>query len=872
MILSLAPALVYICLAGIVVGTPSDKSGDRLGEEMLQLSDGMMENTDITVDPAIEAREKTEKAAATYERLRAMQYEGDIEDNIYPVVMQTASEALEALQTDGCPQDAADRNAGILADLSPQLVKACVFYSGRGDGFNTGKSSGLYVDVMTSPQMNGQRLSKDPDLFPQIVYIAASSAYNTQQYEKALEYFETYMRTGDSRYRQPIARFMAQTAQALGVPKRAVPYVSAVVSEYPSDTELLGAAIRLSVAAGETDGLQELLDRALIVSPNDEELLRTQAFLYESRYEYKKALDIWNVLYDKHPDSLNVNEHLTQAYYNLGVGYYNESINSENEKEAKRLRRQSKSYFESSIPKLQELLANLPSSEKYLRALGVAYGCLEMTDELEKINNRLQAQGRKTVVAGEMPGMIVDESAAIAATSPSDIPSFNEFAQEYITGRFGDWVKKGEFESLEDYNKRMTKGGTDEEYNRLLLKAEEAYFEKYASRMRVTDMKISPYDTSHETFLIETSLGSVVLNVPMKNREAEMFKSNWNAVQIRNPRYMIKDDRVGLASITFRTPAGKNYVYNAVEAADYSVPYVKVDLATIIENGREDIVDTGRVNATSGSPVYIGLKSDVDEKIPITNKVNNDTYVLIIANEEYQKVPNVASAFHDGDTFREYCVKTLGIPDNRVFFYPDATLNGIYEGLETIKNKVRSSGPQTNVIFYYAGHGLPEEKTKSAYMLPVDAHDRMPKTWVPMKEVYKELTSVPNAGVIAFVDACFSGSARSADKEDVLTKDRGVALKPKEMVPTDSGSLFVLTAASGNESALPYKEKNHGLFTYYLLKKLQDSKGNATLNEISDYVTKNVKETSESKYNKGQTPTVMTNGEMSSKWEKVRLR
>ena len=52
------------------------------------------------------------------------------------------------------------------------------------------------------------------------------------------------------------------------------------------------------------------------------------------------------------------------------------------------------------------------------------------------------------------------------------------------------------------------------------------------------------------------------------------------------------------------------------------------------------------------------------------------------------------------------------------------------------------------------------------------------------------------------------------------------------------------TIAQGDETAYLYKEQRHGMFTYYLLKKLQETKGEATLGEISDYVTSEVRKQS----------------------------
>jgi len=56
--------------------------------------------------------------------------------------------------------------------------------------------------------------------------------------------------------------------------------------------------------------------------------------------------------------------------------------------------------------------------------------------------------------------------------------------------------------------------------------------------------------------------------------------------------------------------------------------------------------------------------------------------------------------------------------------------------------------------------------------------------------------------------------------------------------------MVIITAAQGDETAFPYKEKGHEMFTYYLLKKLQESKGNCTLEKLGDYIKTNVRQQS----------------------------
>jgi hypothetical protein len=84
--------------------------------------------------------------------------------------------------------------------------------------------------------------------------------------------------------------------------------------------------------------------------------------------------------------------------------------------------------------------------------------------------------------------------------------------------------------------------------------------------------------------------------------------------------------------------------------------------------------------------------------------------------------------------------------------------------------------------------------------------------------------------------------------------------------------MVVFSAAQGNETAYPYREKSHGMFTYFLLKKLQETAGNVTLGELSDYVIDNVRKTSiVENSGKLQTPTVAISASATSSWRSRRL-
>lgn len=249
-------------------------------------------------------------------------------------------------------------------------------------------------------------------------------------------------------------------------------------------------------------------------------------------------------------------------------------------------------------------------------------------------------------------------------------------------------------------------------------------------------------------------------------------------------------------------------------------------------------------------------KSDVDINVPDGTLKRKDTFAFLISNENYTRTDPVMFALNDGNIMREYCVKTLGIPEKNVTHVKDASLNDMRYQLKRIKDICEAFEGDASIIVYYAGHGIPEEGSSDAYLLPVDGYPEDAKTGLSLKELVGALGAVPARQITLFMDACFSGTGREGK---TLFASRGVVLKPKHVTP--KGNLVLFSASQGTESALPYKEEGHGMFTYYLLKKLKDTGGKVSLGELAEYLIKNVKRTSVVE-GKIQTPTVEASQEM----------
>jgi len=259
------------------------------------------------------------------------------------------------------------------------------------------------------------------------------------------------------------------------------------------------------------------------------------------------------------------------------------------------------------------------------------------------------------------------------------------------------------------------------------------------------------------------------------------------------------------------------------------------------------------------------LVSDVDRNIPENSRKHSNRYALIIGNEDYStyqtslsKESNVAYARNDAKIMKEYFNLTLGIPNENIDLHFDATAGRMNQSIDRLSKIIKNSAGNAEIFVYYAGHGLPDEN-KEPYLIPVDITGANVQGGLRLFDFYKKLTEFPSSRVTVILDACFSGAARGRE----LLAMRGVRIKANELEL--SGNLVVYTASSGEQGSLPYEEKKHGIFTYHLLKKIQESKGDISYSELYDHLKQQVGLNSVLINSKEQNPQLLYNPEVTSK-------
>lgn len=259
--------------------------------------------------------------------------------------------------------------------------------------------------------------------------------------------------------------------------------------------------------------------------------------------------------------------------------------------------------------------------------------------------------------------------------------------------------------------------------------------------------------------------------------------------------------------------------------------------------------------------------SDVDRDIPMGKRVHANRFALLIGNEDYvsnnpglSRTQNVPFAESDARVMKKYFQQLWGVPEENTILEINAGKVDMERALAKLSNFASALDGDAELIFYYSGHGLPSEETKEPYLIPVDVDGDDPERGVSLEEVYAELGKNPTQRTTVFLDACFSGGARDGS---LIAGMKGLTRVPEEVEA--GGRAVVFASSSGSQSSGVYEDQEHGYFTYFLLKYMQELKGRLEYGDLFEFVKKEVRLQS-TREGKDQEPTVKVAPSVIDEW------
>lgn len=733
-----------------------------------------------------------------------------------------------------------------LRKIYPYLIHGAVYFSSNNNQSRAYDFATAYIDMPSIPAFKMERFSRD-NQYPTFCYFAASEAYNNRQYDDAIHYFNCYIESGDQTYLQKSRTFLTNSYYAK---------LNSLIDRKDYSKAL------------------QVCDEFLSLYPNDTKVLFTKARILASQNDYEHAIPLYRKLYRQNSSEINVCSAYAISSYNYAMQLMEDGKNY-----------QAKEHLETAAG-ISDLLCkgNIKEEQKikFKKINDNAKGWL--ADINRSGGNQYYAS---TTTPSNGSSQTVPSNSGNNRTSTvnkpqsshehisfAELPSYTEFVKSFVEDGVYSWQKKDDYETMNEYKLRVTEQTREAKIQQLVQIATNKYISEYGSRISIDNLRLGKYDAENGVFPITSpDFGDMLLPVPRTNNEARSFEQQWATVSFENPQFCIVNDKLALAQLSFCTTTGKRYIYNNKAQLTYNNTTIEYNFDKIDVD--EYIADNNNNQPASGAKIVNNNvsfgKSDVDIDIPESKKKDENLFALIFANEQYENESNVSFAHNDGTAFKNYCIKTLGCNENNVHFVKDATLGNIRREIRWIKNIAETYDGEASILLYYAGHGVPDEASKSAYLLPTDGMSTDIQSGYKLDDLYATLGNLPAKNVTVFLDACFSGAQRSGDPMESKKDSRAPIIKPKESVP--QGKMVVLSAATGDETAFPYKEQQHGLFTYFLLKKLKESKGDVSYGELADYINKNVKRNSLTINNKLQTPTTMSSPSITEQeWRKWKFR
>jgi len=224
-----------------------------------------------------------------------------------------------------------------------------------------------------------------------IIFNAGLAAYNAENYEKAIKYYEEA-----AKYDYNGARTYSLIANAYQMNKDTLGALQALqegFKKYPDDNTVLTSMIQIYLDLNKTEEAMKYLNMAIEQDPNNATYHFAQGTLYEKMENVDKAIQAYKT-------AIENDEKFFNAYYNLGALYYNEGVKqievansiptSETDRYTEALAK-ADDWFKKALPYMEKCHELQPEDEMTMESLKNLYyrlkdmtGYNEMIEKLEQ--------------------------------------------------------------------------------------------------------------------------------------------------------------------------------------------------------------------------------------------------------------------------------------------------------------------------------------------------------------------------------------------------------------------------------------------------------------------------------------------------------
>lgn len=192
-------------------------------------------------------------------------------------------------------------------------------------------------------------------------------------------------------------------------------------------------------------------------------------------------------------------------------------------------------------------------------------------------------------------------------------------------------------------------------------------------------------------------------------------------------------------------------------------------------------------------------------------------YAIIIGNNEYSAYPALKTPIADAKSLELLLRERYGFQTKLLI---NANRHAIMSAFNELNQKLTE---QDNLLVYYAGHGEIDQKSQTAYWLPVDSETGNSANWISSQSITEFLSIMPARHIMVVADSCYSG-ALTGSAVAKLPDGMDEAKRERWLKAMNSRKARTVLTSGGIKPVMDLGGGDHSVFANAFLKVLRGNK------------------------------------------------
>jgi hypothetical protein len=275
--------------------------------------------------------------------------------------------------------------------------------------------------------------------------------------------------------------------------------------------------------------------------------------------------------------------------------------------------------------------------------------------------------------------------------------------------------------------------------------------------------------------------------------------------------YLPKDGKITLSTVYWYSPEYKAIVKLRPQGGDRDVAGNLLPHMELIAFTKANDAAQAHIGKSLAVPQSITGEAIVKEGAGASTNDLGTYYALLVGINDYRDLPKLKSAIHDINTIGEILNNYYGF---KVEILRDSTRSDIISALNRYR---KTLGEKDNLLIYYAGHGILDERADEGYWLPVDAELGVETNWIANSFMTASIRAIAAKHIMIVADSCYAGKLTRGVTIVEKTPDYFLRLASKRArTVLSSGGLEPVLDSGGKDK--------HSVFASAFISALQENK------------------------------------------------